>query len=305
MSPARKKGGLGKGLEALFGDNLAAPVSPDAPAPQAAEDTASSAPQLIPIVDIDPNRYQPRQEFDPEALQELSQSIATHGVLQPVLVTPREGRYMLVAGERRWRAARLAGLTELPALILDMDDKAAAEAALVENLQRSDLNALEEAEGIAHLMSSFSLTQQQAAERLGRSRPAIANSLRLLQLPQELQQGVRDGRLSSGHARCLAGVKDAQRQRTLAQWTVERGLSVRQLEELARKPIDPPAPRKATPSGPPSPEFAELEDLLRQMMGTKVEVKGSLEKGKIVLEYYSREDLERLYEMAAQWGQQK
>ena len=304
MSPARKKGGLGKGLEALFGDNLAAPVSPDAPAPQTAEAAASSAPQLLPIVDIDPNRYQPRQEFDPEALQELSQSIATHGVLQPVLVTPREGRYMLVAGERRWRAARLAGLTELPALILEMDDKAAAEAALVENLQRSDLNALEEAEGIAHLMSSFSLTQQQAAERLGRSRPAIANSLRLLQLPQELQQWVRDGRLSSGHARCLAGVKDAQQQRILAQWTVERGLSVRQLEELARKPF-PSAPRKAAPSGPPSPEFAELEDLLRQMMGTKVEVKGSVEKGKIVLEYYSREDLERLYEMAAQWGQQK
>lgn len=300
MSPARKKGGLGKGLEALFGDSMTPPA-----APEVAEEVASSPARTLPIVDIDPNLYQPRQEFDPEALQELSQSIATHGVLQPVLVTPRGKRFMLVAGERRWRAARLAGLSEIPALVLDMDDKAAAEAALVENLQRSDLNALEEAEGIAHLIETFTLTQQQAAERLGRSRPAVANSLRLLQLPDVIRQWVREGALSGGHARCLAGLKDSEQQLALAKLVIERGLSVRQLEELSRKAPTPSPAEKSTKAQPLSPEFSELEDLLRQMMGTKVEVKGSLEKGKIVLEYYSREDLERLYEMAAQWGQQK
>lgn len=287
---ARKVGGLGKGLDALFGE----PVK----APEAVTGAAQGMTE-IPITAIDPNPYQPRTDFDKEALQALADSIRDHGVLQPILVSRRGERYQLVAGERRWRAARLAGLKTIPAQVTEMDDRAAAEAALVENLQREDLNALEEAEGIQRLMKQFHLTQQQAAERLGRSRPAIANSLRLLTLPEPIQQWVREDKLSGGHARCLAGVKEPHRQLALAQKAMVMGLSVRQLEGLCRR-TEAPEGESTRQDMSKQPEFRELASMLREMMGTRVTIHGDLKRGKITLDYYSREDLERIFEIARQ-----
>lgn len=283
-----KKKGLGKGLDALFAVEQQAAGSAEAPAE-------------IALVDIDPNPNQPRKSFDPEKLAELSESIQNHGLLQPLVVTPRNNRYLLVAGERRWRAARMAGLTKVPAVILTLDEREVAEISLVENLQRDDLNPLEEAEGIAQLMEQFSLTQEDTAQRLGRSRPSIANALRLLQLTPPVQEMVRQGALSAGHARALAAVHDETLQLQIAQVVIEEELSVRQLEELLRKQ------KKMTSASEgkekekqPAPEFTELEDRLMRALGTRVVVKGSMDKGRIILEYFQRDDLERIYEIATQ-----
>ena len=281
MTP--KKKGLGKGLDALF-----------AVEQQAAG--TDSAPTELPILEIDPNPNQPRKHFDPEKLAELSESILNHGLLQPIVVTPRGARYLLVAGERRWRAARQAGLTQVPAIVLPMDDKQVAEISLVENLQRDDLNALEEAEGIAQLMEQFSLTQEDAAQRLGRSRPALANSLRLLQLSPAVQALVREGSLSAGHARALVGLPEEE-QLAIARTVIDQGLSVRQLEEMMRKRKKAPAPKE-----PPKaiPDFSDLEDKLMHALGTRAVIKGTMDRGRIILEYYQRDDLERIYEIATQ-----
>ena len=284
-----KKKGLGKGLDALF-----------AVEQQAAG--AAAAPTEIALVDIDPNPNQPRKSFDPEKLAELSESIKTHGLLQPLVVTPRDNhRYLLVAGERRWRAARMAGLVKIPALVLTLDEREIAEISLVENLQRDDLNPLEEAEGIAQLMEQFSFTQEDAAQRLGRSRPSVANALRLLQLSKPVQEMVRTGGLSAGHARALAAVHDETLQIQIAQMTMEEDLSVRQLEELLRKQKKLAASADAKEKvKQPAPEFTELEDRLMRALGTRVVVKGTIDKGRIILEYFQRDDLERIYEIATQ-----
>ncbi len=285
-----KKKGLGKGLDALF-----------AVEQQAAG--ATEAPKEIALVEIDPNPNQPRKSFDPEKLAELSESIKTHGLLQPLVVTPRDNRYLLVAGERRWRAARMAGLTQIPALVLPLDDRAIAEISLVENLQRDDLNPLEEAEGIAQLMEQFGLTQEDTAQRLGRSRPAIANALRLLQLAKPVQEMVRRGELSAGHARALAALHDETLQQQMAQMVVEEDLSVRQLEMLLRKQKMQAQADSSTDKDKPKlaePEFTELEDRLMRALGTRVVVKGTMDKGRIILEYFQRDDLERIYEIATQ-----
>ena len=283
-----KKKGLGKGLDALF-----------AVEQQAAG--AAEAPTEIALVDIDPNPNQPRKSFDPEKLAELSESIKNHGLLQPLVVTPRNNRYLLVAGERRWRAARMAGLTKIPAVVMNLDEREIAEISLVENLQRDDLNPLEEAEGIAQLMEQFAFTQEDTAQRLGRSRPSVANALRLLQLTKPVQELVRQGALSAGHARALAAVHDETLQLQIAQIVMEEGLSVRQLEELLRKQKrmkeSPDAKKKEKQ---PAPEFTELEDRLMRALGTRVVVKGTMDKGRIILEYFQRDDLERIYEIATQ-----
>jgi ParB family chromosome partitioning protein len=284
MTP--KKKGLGKGLDALF-----------AVEKQSADTQEEVTPNQLPLVNIDPNPNQPRKQFDEEKLKELSDSIATHGMLQPLLVTPRNGRYMLVAGERRWRAARMAGLAQVPALIMSLTEKEVAELSLIENLQRDDLNALEEAQGIAQLMEQFSMTQEEAAQRLGRSRPAVANALRLLQLAPEVQEMLRQGQLSAGHGRALAGIQQMEQQVALAQEVISQGLSVRQLEELLRKKKS----RRVVEKPAVAPEFTELEDKLMRAFGTRVVVKGNLDKGRIILEYFQRDDLERIYEIATQW----
>ena len=212
---AAKKGGLGRGLDALFADN-------------SIEEISSTGAVKLKTMDIEPNRDQPRKIFDEDALAELADSIAKHGVIQPLLVRPMpDGSYQLVAGERRWRASRMAGLTEVPVVIKELSDDEAMALALIENLQREDLNAIEEAQGIKSLMDTLSLTQDEAAERVGKSRPAIANALRLLKLPDSVIALVSDGKLSPGHARALLGFRDEQDIIETADIVIERGLTVR------------------------------------------------------------------------------
>ena len=214
---ATRRGGLGKGLEALFVEN----------------ETTEITPTTLKIGEIEPNRGQPRRDFDETALAELADSIREHGVLQPLLVRPMPGgKYQIVAGERRWRASRMAGLTEVPVIIRDLDEAAAMEVALIENLQRSDLNPMEEALGYQELMERHGYTQEQVAKRVGKSRPAVANALRLLALPEETAALVREGKLSSGHARALLGLPDRSMIGPLAERITQEGLSVREAERL-------------------------------------------------------------------------
>ncbi|MDR0898474.1 MAG: ParB/RepB/Spo0J family partition protein [Oscillospiraceae bacterium] len=276
MKPSR---GLGRGLDALM---------PEMPAAE------GERVLMLPIGDIDPNPNQPRRRFDQAALKELADSIRQVGVLQPILVAETGGRYRIIAGERRWRAARMAELDTIPAIVRAMDQVARMEAALIENLQRENLNPIEEAAAVRALMEECGLTQEAAAERLGRSRPALANLLRLLTLPEKVVQLVRDGRLTAGHARALAALTDEHRCEALAQRAVEEGWSVRQIEQAAQEIA--PAQKAAPVARRQSPEFVELEERLRYTFGMKAQIRGTLEKGRITLQYTSREELERLYE---------
>ena len=287
------KTGLGRGLGALLGDfeddlNAAQPAAPADSAP------AGEAVVSIKLSDIDPNREQPRKAFDEAALSELTASIKAVGVLQPILVAPDGARYTIIAGERRWRAARQAGLTEIPAIVRDWEKTRRLEAALVENLQRDDLNPIEEAAGIQHLMDECGLTQEQAAERLGRSRPAVANLLRLQTLPAAVQDMLRDGRLSAGHARALVPL-DRSNQYRLAQLCAAQGWSVRQLEKVCAQQAQTPRPRR-TPTAR-DPEFKKLERMARDVFGSKVELSGDETKGKMIVHYQSAEDLQRIWDL--------
>lgn len=281
-----KKSGLGRGLSALLGD-----TEGDA----AQERTASGAEVVqIPVDSIDPNADQPRRRFAPEALSQLADSIRAVGILQPVLVRKQESRYVLIAGERRWRAARMAGLSAVPAIVRDMDETARLEAALIENLQRDDLNPVEEAMGVRGLMEQCGYTQEAAGERLGKSRPAVANLLRLLSLPEDILEMLRDGRLSSGHGRALAALADPAMQRRLANLAVAQGWSVRQMERVCATRAE--APEKPKPL-PRLPELEELEHMAREAFGTKAELDGDANRGKLILKYYSAEDLQRIWDM--------
>lgn len=280
---ATKKSGLGKGLDALFAENDL-------------EDRSKIV--SLRISDIEPNRGQPRKQFDEEALAELSESIAQHGVLQPLLVRPLPGgAYQLVAGERRWRASRLAGLTEVPVVIREMNDQEAAELALIENLQREDLNPMEEALGLRTLMDTYGLTQEETAKAVSKSRPAVANALRLLNLPAPVAEMVGQGKLSAGHARTLLSFPSEEAQLSAAQAAVSDGLSVRQLEKLAKAAH---RPVKDVSRETPARAFArdsfydEVELALTEQLGRRVKVSESGEKGTLLLEFYGREDLQRL-----------
>lgn len=273
--------GLGRGLDALM--------------PEIPQEDARERVMMLRMGDIDPNPEQPRRKFDAQALAELAASIRQVGVLQPILVTEIEGRYRIIAGERRWRAARLAELEEIPAIVRPLDEIERMEAALIENIQREDLNPLEEALAVRALMEKCGLTQEKAAERLGRSRPAVANLLRLLTLPEPVLEMLRDGKLSAGHTRALVAVEDPARCIALAEKAVREGWSVRQIEQAAQeKPVEEkPArvkPRKL-------PEFTEMEERLRHAFGMKASIDGTLNKGKITLTYGSRQELERLYDL--------
>lgn len=274
-----KRKGLGRGLDALM---------PELPVQE------HERVMMLDIGDVDPNPNQPRRRFDQAALKELADSIRQVGILQPILVSERGGRYHIIAGERRWRAARMAELEQIPAIVRDMDTVSRMEAALVENLQRENLNPIEEAVAVRALMEECGLTQEAAAERLGRSRPALANLLRLLSLPEKVRDMVRDGELSAGHARVLAGLDDDRRCEALAQRAVAEGWSVRQMEQAAQD--EPTAQKKARRAKPVLPEFAEMEERLRYTFGMRAQITGTLEKGKITLQYGSREELERLYD---------
>ena len=289
--PAKKaQRGLGRGLGALLGD-----VVEPQEEQQAQPERAGQADEVrqLPITSIDPNRDQPRRVFKEDALQELAQSIRSVGVLQPIIVAEREGRYEIIAGERRYRAARLADLETIPAIVRDWDEQKRLEAALIENLQRDDLNPIEEAAGVKSLMDQAGLTQEEAAARLGRSRPALANLLRLLTLHPMVRQMLTEGRLSAGHGRALAGV-DERRQIQLANLTVQQGWSVRQLERICAQP---PAKEDKKPAPKKEPQLKELEGMARDLFGTRVKLDGDFERGKIVLSYYSADDLQRIWDV--------
>ncbi|MBQ7845938.1 MAG: ParB/RepB/Spo0J family partition protein [Clostridia bacterium] len=282
---AKKTRGLGRGLEALLPD---------------AEEALSSGVQEISLGDIDPNPDQPRRTFSEESIAQLAQSIREQGVLQPILVTPQNGgRYRIVAGERRWRASRAAGLDKVPVIVRDLDVIQQMEIALIENLQREDLNPIEVAQGIRSLMQQCGYTQETVANRLSKSRPAVANLLRLLTLPEEVIELVRQGSLSAGHARVLAGLDDNARKLALAKETIEQGYSVRQLEALAAaakaEPEKQPAPKPKKAALPA--ELTELESRIRETMGVRATLTGTVKKGKIVLQYYSQDELEHLNEL--------
>ncbi|MBR0266143.1 MAG: ParB/RepB/Spo0J family partition protein [Clostridia bacterium] len=278
----KKTHGLGRGLDSLFAGND--------------EDWGVTI-QEIPVGDLDPNPEQPRKTFNDESIAQLSESIRDQGVLQPLLVAATSGgRYRIIAGERRYRAGRMAGLETLPCIVKDIDAVRQMEIALIENLQREDLNPMEAAKGVNALMKQCGYTQEKVSARLGKSRPAVANLLRLLSLPEEVTEMVRDGRLSAGHARVLAGLDSKEEQLRLARLAVEEGLSVRRLEQLASaaKPKKPATKRK--PQSLPA-ELNELQDKIREKTGLKSTLTGSVSRGKIVLQYSSREELERFNEI--------
>ena len=288
-----KKMGLGRGLSAILPDVEEVVESVDQVSETPAPVPADAVVELS-IGDIDPNRNQPRKKFDDDALLALADSIRHNGVLSPILVARDGRRYTIIAGERRWRAARLANCPTIPAIVRDWDDVRRQEAALVENIQREDLNAIEEARGIRRLMEECALTQEVAAERIGRSRSAVANILRLLNLPKRIQDAVIEGTLSAGHARVLAGIDDAELQTGLFAKTMQFGWSVRQLEAAAKN-AQTEKKEKPEPVALPI-EYEELTERLRRATGLKVKLEGTQEKGKIVLQYTSEEELQRLWE---------
>jgi ParB family chromosome partitioning protein len=243
--------------------------------------------------------FQPRKEFPPESLRELADSIREQGIVQPLVVRERDGRFELIAGERRWRAAQLLGLAQVPVIVREADDRAALELALIENLQRENLNAIEEAQGYAQLIEQFSLTQEEAAAKVGRNRVSVANALRLLKLAPALQSYVREGRLSVGHAKVILGLAEAPLQKLAAERILKEGLNVRQAEALAARlqarttaaPPEPPA------EAPRDPHTASIEDRLRQRLGAKVRLRYAQGKGAVEISFFSDAELERLLEV--------
>ncbi len=283
---ANKIGGLGRGLDALFAQNTL-------------EDGVSTV--TLPLDEIIPNREQPRKQFDDQALADLSASIAQHGVLQPLLVRPMpDGSYQLVAGERRWRASRMAGLTEVPVVIRDMNEQESAELALIENLQREDLNPMEEAIGYRTLMESYGMTQEQTAQVVNKSRPAVANALRLLQLPEAVTDLVASGKLAAGHARTVLAFEGEEAQIAAANAAVDKGLSVRELEKMAKA-----AKRKLTPPRPIEPKqrdsfYDEVAIALKETLGRQVKVTVGAKGGTLQVEFFDAEDLRHLAKKLAE-----
>ncbi|TML19300.1 MAG: ParB/RepB/Spo0J family partition protein [Actinobacteria bacterium] len=294
-----KRGGLGRGLGALI------------PSGGALSTAAGSSLTELPVAAVVPNRFQPREHFDEEALASLTASIREMGVLQPILVRPAvDDHYEIIAGERRWRAAKRAGLLHIPAIIREVEDTAALEHALVENLHREDLNPLEEAAAYQQLMEDFGLTQELVSQRVGRSRSAVANTLRLFQLPPSLQRMIADGRLTAGHARALLATPDRDLQEELADEILNRGLSVRDVEQLVRDRMAPkldpvPEPEPDAPVVPSltlrphpplrEPAVLELEELLSARLNTRVSVSLTGKRGRVVVEFADLDDLERIY----------
>ena len=280
--------GLGRGLGALLGD--------------AALQSQEGGSLSLPISQVEPGLKQPRKRFDEDSLQDLADSIRTHGVIQPLTVRRlASGYYQIIAGERRWRAAKIAGLTEIPAVIIEADDRKVMELGLIENLQREDLNPVEEANGYKVLMDEYGLTQEEVAQRVGKSRPAVANALRLLALPDPVHQLLEEGKLSAGHARAILAAPTGELQKKLAQKVIAEDLSVRQTEALAKRLA---AGEKEPPSPPPGPDLSiylrAAEKSLAARFGRKVNIISGKKKGKIELEYYNPEDLNTLLDLLEQ-----
>ena len=285
---AKGRGGLGRGLESLFEDA----------APSFESDTRI---ETLPLREIEPDPGQPRKTFDDETLAELSASIAEHGLLQPIAVRPKpSGGYLIVAGERRWRASRMAGLTEVPVIVKDVTDEQAMELALVENLQREDLDPVEEAAGIRELMTRCDLTQEQAARKLGKSRSALANSLRLLSLPETVLELLKSGFLTIGHAKVVLGLPTPELQEEAAQMIADNQLNVRQAEALCKKLAKPAKEPVAAPL--PSALPVEVEESLKQALGSEVRVAYHDGKGKLTVHFYSDDQLKAFANLLGQYS---
>ena len=285
---AKGRGGLGRGLESLFEDA----------APSFESDTRI---EMLPLREVEPDPGQPRKTFDDETLAELSASIAEHGLLQPIAVRPKpSGGYLIVAGERRWRASRMAGLTEVPVIVRDVTDEQAMELALVENLQREDLDPVEEAAGIRELMTRCDLTQEQAARKLGKSRSALANSLRLLSLPETVLELLKSGFITIGHAKVILGLPAPELQEEAAQMIADNQLNVRQAEALCKKLAKPAKEPVAAPL--PSALPVEVEESLKQALGSEVRVAYHDGKGKLTVHFYSDDQLKAFANLLGQYS---
>ena len=295
---APKKKGLGKGLDALFANTEI--NTKEISVTNTAENTDNGI-SYININDIKPNEGQPRKVFDDEKIGELADSIQEHGLIQPIVLRKSGKGYEIVAGERRWRACRKAGLKEVPCIIKELTDEENMLIAIIENMQREDLNPIEEAEGLNQMIVTYGLTQAEVSKSVGKSRPYITNALRLLKLPEEVRALVSDGELSAGHARAIAGVSSKAEQIRIAEKVVKEGLSVREIEKLIKEqaaPAKKPAKRKAEKNA----DVKRVEEDLKAVLGTRVNLAQTGKKGKIEIEYYSREELERLIELLKTLG---
>jgi ParB family chromosome partitioning protein len=277
---------LGRGLEALI----------------SIEEDKEDSIKDIKINDIEPNKKQPRKTFDDSKLNELAESIKKHGIVQPIIVKKEDDIYRIIAGERRWRAAKIAGLQTVPAILKELDDREIVEVALIENLQREDLNPIEEAEAYEKLIKEFEMTQEEISEIVGKSRPAIANSLRLLSLSDEVRKMLIDGEITSGHGRTLLMIEDSELQEGIANEIVKNKYSVRETEKLIKRLKETKLKETDERKKEKDPEIKNLEESLQRILGTKVRLNHSKKNGKIIIEYYSKEELERIIEMIKRVG---
>lgn len=280
--------GLGKGLDALFGASPLVVEETKVEEPESKEVDGQNL-KTLKITEVEPNRDQPRKVFNQEALEELAESIKTYGIIQPIVVSRKDGYYAIVAGERRWRAAKIAELEEIPAIIRDDDEQTNKEIALIENIQREDLNPYEKALGIRQLMDKYGLTQEQVAKKIGKSRSSVSNTVRVLYLAPDVLELVKQGKLSEGHCKALAGISDPKRQYEAAIRMIERGESVRQAESKNRttkkeKKLDPKYKYL----------YEDIEDRFQGFFGTKVKLDQGKRKGRIIIEYHNNDDLERM-----------
>ena len=283
-----KMTGLGKGLDALFGASPLVVEETKVEEPESKEVDGQNL-KTLKITEVEPNRDQPRKVFNQEALEELAESIKTYGIIQPIVVSRKDGYYAIVAGERRWRAAKIAELEEIPAIIRDDDEQTNKEIALIENIQREDLNPYEKALGIRQLMDKYGLTQEQVAKKIGKSRSSVSNTVRVLYLAPDVLELVKQGKLSEGHCKALAGISDPKRQYEAAIRMIERGESVRQAERKNRttkkeKKLDPKYKYL----------YEDIEDRFQGFFGTKVKLDQGKRKGRIIIEYHNNDDLERM-----------
>lgn len=295
MASPRKKNSLGKGLNLLFDEALSVSGADEGVAEN--KDYA-----ILKWNDIDPDKAQPRKAFDEEALNALAESIATHGIINPVIVRKVGLRYVLIAGERRWRAAKIAGITEIPAIIKDYNEEQTAVVALIDNLQREDLNTIEEAEGMQRLMDEFNFTQEQVAKSVGKSRPAVANTVRLLSLNPEVKKLIADGILPPGQARLLCSFEDDERQLKYANEILSKGMNTRQAEQfIARIKSEPTVEKKKSEKIQPL-YITDIEEKLEEKLQTKVSIHHGAKKGVIEISYYGEDELDRLYELLTERG---
>lgn len=306
---AARKGGLGKGIDNLIPYSGSDDTAADKPMKQkerekevikeveVVKEVIKQEPLLVKVMQIEPNREQPRKQFQEESLKELAQSIRQYGMIQPIIVQKKDDYYEIIAGERRWRAAQMAGISEVPVIVKDYNDKDVLEIALIENIQRQDLNPIEEAKAYKHLLDDYSLTQEEVAERVAKSRTAIANSMRLLKLCDKVQEYLIDGLLSGGHARALIPIEQEDKQINAADTVIKKQLSVRETEKLVKEILKPKTKTEKPVENLQAEMviYADLEDKLKEVMGTKVKIQRKNNgKGTIEIEYYSIDELERL-----------